>query len=241
MKKKTRWIVKTICVAAAAAALFFVSYRLMNSRTFQLFGALVSRVNTQEKVVALTFDDGPSERTDEILGILHELDVKATFFLVGSSIAKFPEETKRITEAGDEIGNHTYSHNPMVFRSMLFISGEIEKTDALIRQAGYRGEILFRPPNCKKLILLPYYLMRHGRTTITWDLEPNSYPDVDSSPDNIVKYVLDNAKPGSIILLHVMYDSQGHSIGAIPGIVDGLRAKGYTFVTVSDLLNFKNK
>lgn len=239
--KRKKGIIFAVAVLVFVAAFAFGSFKLMNSRTFQLFGSIVPRVDTQEKVVALTFDDGPSEKTGQILDVLQGLDVKATFFLVGSSIEQFPEEAKNIAAAGHQIGNHTYSHNRMVLRSLPYISGEIEKTDALIRQAGYQGEIQFRPPNGKKFILVPYYLMKQDRTTITWDLEPNSYPDVDSSSGSIAKYVVDNAKPGSIILLHVMFDSQGHSIGALQGIVEGLREKGYQFVTVNQLLEYENK
>jgi chitin deacetylase len=129
----------------------------------------------------------------------------------------------------------------MIFHTFTTIADEIERTDKLIRQAGYEGEIQFRPPNGKKLVLLPYYLKQHGRKTIMWDMEPNSYPDVDSSSENIVKYVMDNAKPGSIILLHVMNDTKGHSIGAIKGIAEGLKAKGYIFVTINQLLSYNGK
>jgi peptidoglycan-N-acetylglucosamine deacetylase len=242
--KRKRWIralVWTASIAAALLALAFSAYKIMDSRTFQFFGGIVNRITTPQKAVALTFDDGPSGKTDTVLGILKDADIKATFFLVGSSIEQYPAETLRIAQAGHEIGNHTYTHTRMVFRTLSTIADEIEKTDALIRAAGYTDAIQFRPPNGKKLLLLPYYLKQHGRKTILWDLEPNSYPDVDSNSDNIVKYVVDNAKPGSIILLHVMYDTKGHSIGAIKGIAKGLKEKGYTFVTINELLRYNNK
>lgn len=241
MKRWKRRLIWAAGITAALLALAFSAYKIMDSRTFQFFGGIVGSVQTSKKVVALTFDDGPSGKTDEILGILKDADVKATFFLAGSAIERYPAETMRIAEAGHEIGNHTYSHTRMIFRSLSAIGDEIERTDKLIRAAGYAGEIQFRPPNGKKLVLLPYYLKQHGRKTILWDLEPNSYPDVDSSSDNIAKYVVDNAKPGSIILLHVMYDTQGHSIGAIRGIAEGLKSKGYIFVTINQLLSYNGK
>jgi peptidoglycan/xylan/chitin deacetylase (PgdA/CDA1 family) len=209
--------------------------RLSNSRTFQFFGRIVSRVDTQEMVVALTFDDGPSEHTDEILSVLSSEGVKATFFLNGAQIEKSPDLARKIASAGHEIGNHTYSHKRMIFKSWGFIKGEIETTDELIREAGYTGEIHFRPPNGKKLILLPYYLSRNNRLTVMWNLEPNSIPGINSDGAEIARYVIDNAAPGSIILLHPMYDK--HSRDALRDIITGLKDKGYEFKTVSEMMD----
>lgn len=212
------------------------TFKIMNSRKFQFFGGIVNRVDTKEKVVALTFDDGPSQKVDEILSILNDQDVKATFFLIGNDISKYPEETKKLISAGHEIGNHTYSHKRMVFKTPSYIKEEIEETDNLIREMGYDRPINFRPPFGKKLVFLPNYLKRENRKTILWDLEPNSFPEVNSSSQKIVQYVVDNVKPGSIILLHPMYDDKGNTIGAIKGIIEELKNKGYEFKTVNELL-----
>ncbi len=101
---------------------------------------------------------------------------------------------------------------------------------------GYEGDIHFRAPNGKKLILLPYYLASTGRKTISWDVEPESYRDIATDADQIVAHVLQETRPGSIILLHVMYKSREQSRAALPAIIQGLKAKGYRFVTVSELL-----
>jgi peptidoglycan-N-acetylglucosamine deacetylase len=214
----------------------FAVFRVMNSRTFQFFGGIITKVNTKDKVVALTFDDGPSKKVDAIIPILDSENVKATFFLIGNEIEKYPEETKKLIKEGHEIGNHTYSHKRMVFKSPSYVKKELETTDNLIRDMGYKDTIQFRPPNGKKLIFLPYHLKQNERSTVLWNLEPNSYPEVNSSSGNIVKYVVDNIEPGSIILLHPMYDEKGNTIGAIKGIIEGLKGKGYEFKTVSELL-----
>ncbi len=236
--RRKRWAVAPLIAVAALALLFFGAFTISRSRTFQFFGGIVNHVEANEKVVALTFDDGPSERTGEVLAALDAAGVKATFFLVGRSIEEFPDEAAAIAAAGHEIGNHSYSHQRMVVKTPSFISSEIEKTDSLIRAAGYSDEIQFRPPYGKKLLLLPWYLHNHNRKTILWDLEPNSIPEVNASAESISKYVVENAKPGSIILLHVMVDSEGSSVAAIKGIAKGLQAKGYTFVTVGELLRY---
>jgi chitin deacetylase len=146
------------------------------------------------------------------------------------------EEGKKIVAAGHELGNHTYSHVRMLLVTPSFVKQEIESTDKLIRQTGYQGEILFRPPYGKKLFALPYYLSKNGRKTITWDVEPNSFPDIDASSEKIVEYTLQKTQPGSIIILHVMYANRGESMKAVAGIVQGLKARGYTFKTVSELI-----
>lgn len=211
-------------------------YKLMNARTFQLFGEVVSSLNTNQKTVALTFDDGPNDKADHVLHILKQANIKATFFLIGESIEKYPEEAEKLVQAGHEIGNHTYSHQRMIFKSPSFIENEIEKTDQLIREAGYEGEILFRPPYGKKILGLPYYLSKHDRKTIMWDVEPESYPKIAKNPETIVQYVLQHTKPGSIILLHIWHYSKEEQSYIIENVTKGLKEKGYTFQTVSQLL-----
>lgn len=155
--------------------LLFFSYKLMNSRSFQLFGGLTDSVETNHKEIALTFDDGPNENVTDLLSLLKKYNVKATFFLIGNELEKHPKEGRKIAEAGHQIGNHTYSHNRMIFKTQSFIKQEIEKTNKLIRNTGYEGEIDFRPPNGKKLVGLPYYLKGQQMETITWSLEPDTY------------------------------------------------------------------
>jgi chitin deacetylase len=236
MRKLIYLAALTLFLTGAAAGLWKVG----NSRTFQFFGTVVPRVETDEKLVALTFDDGPTPQfTDEILGILKAQDVKATFFLIGGALAENPEAGKKIVAAGHEVGNHSYSHQRMILVTPSFVKDEIEKTDALIAAAGYSKPAHFRPPYGKKLFALPYYLSQHNRLSITWDVEPETFPDVAKSSDAITKYVLDNTKSGSIILLHVMYDPQKKSLSSVQPIIEGLRQKGFRFVTVSEMIESK--
>ncbi|OZI10483.1 polysaccharide deacetylase [Bacillaceae bacterium SAS-127] len=213
------------------------TYKLMNSRTYQLFGGLTNQVETTQKVVALTFDDGPTKNTDRILQLLNKYNVKATFFLIGEEIEKNFEETKKLVEAGHQIGNHTFSHQRMIFKAPSYIKEEIEKTDQLIQLAGYSEEIDFRPPNGKKLVGLPYYLNKHNRETITWNLEPDTYY---TTPSDKVTYVKEHIQPGSIILMHAMYNDTGKELQAIEGVLQALLNEGYTFVTVDELQSLNN-
>lgn len=224
-------------VFLAIFLLLYGTYKLMNSRTYQLFGGLTNHVETSQKVVALTFDDGPTKNVDQLLPLLDKYNAKATFFVIGHELEKNLEEGKKIAQAGHQIGNHSYSHKRMVFKTPSFIQQEIEKTNTLIRKTGYKEPIDFRPPNGKKLVGLPYYLNKHHMDTITWNLEPDTYY---TSVSDKVDYVKKNVKPGSIILMHPMYDDTGKELKAIEGILADLSKEGYKFVTVNQLQKWKN-
>ncbi len=208
-------------------------FQLSKSRTFQFFGGLVDRVETNEKVIALTFDDAPTEYVKDVLQILDEKNVKATFFVIGQQIEKYPDTTKEIVQKGHELGNHSYSHKRMVLKWPKFIDDEIKKTNKLIKDSGYSGEIHFRPPNGKKLFFLPWYLANHNMKTIMWDVEPDTYGD---SEEFLINYVVENSNPGSIILMHPFCQSCQNDRNALGKIIDKLQSKGYQFVTISELL-----
>src|SRR4030095_14680847 len=211
--------------------------QVSRSRTFQFFGEIIPRVETSQKIVALTFDDGPTpQATDQILTILSEMNVRATFFVTGAALEENLEQGKKLVAAGHELGNHSYSHVRMFFVTPSFVKQEIESTDKLIRETGYQGDIHFRPPYGTKLFAVPYSLWRHGRKSITWDVEPDSYPEIAADANKIVEHVRANVRPGSIIILHVMYPNRRESMKSVKLIVEGLRAEGYEFKTVSELL-----
>jgi chitin deacetylase len=224
------FLLVTLCGAAAL-------WQLSKSRTFQFFGVIVPKVNTSQKLVALTFDDGPTrDKTGEVLRLLRERGVRATFFVTGGELEQNMDAGRDIVAAGHELGNHSYSHERMVFVTPSYVRREVERTDELIRAAGHVGAIYFRPPYGKKLLALPFYLSRHDRKTITWDVEPDSDLAADASAEAITRHVLERTRPGSIILLHVMYPSRAETMRAVPLIIEGLEREGFRFVTVSELL-----
>ena len=129
------------------------AWQLSKSRDFQILGKMVAHVETSIPVVALTFDDGPTPGlTDEILEILRAERARATFFVTGAALEENMGEARSLVADGHKLGNHSYSHSRMIGRSYAFVRGEIERTDQLIRAAGYGDEIHFRPPYGKRLI-----------------------------------------------------------------------------------------
>jgi peptidoglycan/xylan/chitin deacetylase (PgdA/CDA1 family) len=229
--------VSLFLVLAGLAAVLIGVHFFSKSRTTQLFGGIIARVETERPVVALTFDDGPSVRfTPDVLTILRERGVKATFFLTGKETEENLPQARMIVSEGHQLGNHSYTHSNMMFMGPARIREEIERTDAAIRAAGYEGEIMFRPPYGKKLLTLPWYLSRHDRKTIMWDVEPESFPDVADDAAALASHVIEQTRHGSIIIMHVMYRSREVSRQALPLIIDGLRQRGFEFVTVAQLL-----
>lgn len=214
-----------------------MTWNISRSRSYQVFGELINRVETGEKIVALTFDDGPwnNRVTDEVITILENLDVKATFFLNGLGIKDHPSATKRLVLSGHDLGNHSYSHKRLIFKGYEEIKEEIESTSSLIRSSGFQGEIFFRAPYGKKLLVLPYYLKQQGITSVSWDVEPETYKNVRRSTDAMVEHVVSNTAPGSIILLHVLGSGNSVSRESLPIIINKLRGMGYRFVQLPEL------
>jgi peptidoglycan-N-acetylglucosamine deacetylase len=235
--RRRRLAVTAVLALVALLALAAGTRRLAKARTFQLFGTIVPRVETRERAVALTFDDGPTDAVvDTLVRVLAERGVRATFFVMGDEVTRAPAAARALVAAGHELGNHTWSHPHMVLVRPARVRAEVERTDSVIRAAGFRGEIRFRPPFGYKLVGLPWYLARTGRTTVTWDVEPDSYREVAATPEGIVAHVLARVRPGSIVLLHPWYASRRTSLAAVPALVDSLHARGWRVTTVGELL-----
>ena len=236
-RRKWRTLAVTLStLVVAALSVGYVAYRLIPSRTTQLAGELVHRVDTDDRVVALTFDDGPTDAdAAAVLDALAERGVLATFYLNGREIVANPDAMQRIIAEGHEIGNHTWSHRSMTFVTLDTVAEEVESTDTAIRAAGYKDPVTFRPPFGNKLLTLPLYLARHDRLTVTWDVSSEDFSGAEQSSADIVDGIIATTRPGSIILLHPWFGRTA-SLEAIGEVIDRLAAEGYRFVTVSELL-----
>lgn len=234
-----KYKISIIIVICSIISLFLWLFYISKSRDFQFFWGLINNIHTEKNFIALTLDDGPtSGNTEKILNILKKNDIKASFFLIGQDIEKYPEQTKKIIQAWHQIGNHSYSHQRMVFKSPQFVRNEIIKTDQLIRNLWYTGSIHFRTPYGKRLFITPYILRSLQKANIFFDVEPESY--VKSSWD-IVQYVINNTQSWSIILLHPMYGKENATLDILEELILSLKNKWFHFVTIDQLLNETKK
>lgn len=210
-------------------------YGLSKSPRYQWTGKLIYRVETDKKIVALTFDDGPSDKnTEEVLAMLKEFSVSATFFMIGENIQKYPALAKKVFLEGHQIANHTLTHQRTLFSSVDFFMEEITKTDDLIKDLGFTEQIVFRPPFAKKLINLPLALEKLGKVSVTWDAdsEDTKTQDVKILVDNVLSQI----KPGSIILFHDGFARKDGTLSAAREVITQLKNQGYEFVTVNELI-----
>jgi peptidoglycan-N-acetylglucosamine deacetylase len=188
-----------------------------------------------EKVIALTLDDGPWPNTTlQMLDILKKNDVKATFFWVGSAVKANPEIAKRVVAEGHAIGNHTWHH---WYRKMgqATAKSEIDRTAELIYKTTGVKTSLFRPPGGVLNNGLAAYAKSQKQAVIMWS-QTSADTDPRAKPQVFVKNVLRDAKPGGIVLMHDGGGDRKRTVQALPQIISGLKQKGYRFVTVPELL-----
>jgi peptidoglycan/xylan/chitin deacetylase (PgdA/CDA1 family) len=191
-------------------------------------------------MIALTFDDGPWYDTPQFLNVLERNHVVATFFQIGDQISEYGERgalERRMLRDGDMIGDHTWSH-PDVAGGGPFAASQIRETADAIRRAT-RGfyPCLFRAPYGDVSTALLNEARRMGFTTIQWDIDPRdwSLPGTSAIYDNVVA----NAHPGAIVLQHDGGGPRYETLQALPREIHTLRARGYRFVTVTQLLGYK--
>lgn len=196
-------------------------------------GAKTSLIN-DEKLIALTFDDGPSkELTPGLLDILKKEDVKVTFFALGSSIQSHPDIVKRAAQEGHQIASHTFNHKSLTKLSSNELDKEISDTAALIRQHTGLEAAAMRPPYGD---FNDAVLQAAGMPVVLWTIDPMDWKFRDA--DIIYQNVVNAANDGDIILLH---DIHSESIKAAAKIIPALKANGFRFVTVDELMAFRGE
>lgn len=189
---------------------------------------LVTNGPRDHKVVALTFDDGPSEYTPGFLDVLREKHVPGTFFEIGQEMARYPATMRRILREGDEIGNHTMHHTEFPGY------GDIAPVTTLAESITHFRPCLFRPPGGAVDSAVIAAAGTDELRSITWDVDPADWSTPGTSA--IYSRIVDAAQPGSIILMHDGGGPRGETLTALPHIIDTLRARGYRFATVTALL-----
>lgn len=239
--RRWRWGVAVVsllgAIALAAYGLWYGAV-LPVAHRLPVFG--VRQVAMQERLVALTFDDGPQPPyTDRILQVLDRFQVQATFFEIGRQIDRYPAVARAVVQRGHELGNHSYSHRNLILRWPHEIAAEIADTDRRLRSLGVVGPIAVRPPLGKRWFILPYLLWRSQRTLAMWNVDSGDYdPARDAAA--LVQQVLDQVQPGSIILMHDgsldPQQSRDRTVAALEVLIPALRDRGYRLVTLAELL-----
>lgn len=195
-----------------------------------------SSIQTSEPVLAMTFDDGPHpSNTPKLLDILKERNIKATFFVVGSNIKAYPGIIRRIIAEGHEIANHTWTHASLTSRTDDQIRSEFQRSaDALREVANYSPRLMRPPYGATNRHVEELAFKEFGYTTILWSVDPQDWrrPGVSVVQSRLIN----GAHKGGILLCH---DIHAPTITAMPKVFDDLLARGYRFVTVSQLINLE--
>ena len=256
------WLAASAFVVVAGAALLWYACSVPSS---QLFGPALIRGPADGRRIVLTFDDGPaSPSTDQILDILRDRQVPATFFVCGSNAERHPDLLRRMSAEGHTIGNHTYSHFFPYLMTCAQMAEEIDRTQQVIEEVTGRRPVLFRPPYGARWFGLYPLLRERGLKVVQWS---DTGYDWKEDEDSIVRLSLERLGPGSIILLHDGLEGyegfwrqtlrrwnivqapaaspaepsappsdRTAVIRALPRIIEGARKAGFRFVPIQDFI-----
>jgi peptidoglycan/xylan/chitin deacetylase (PgdA/CDA1 family) len=205
-------------------------------RNSPLFGRVITRLPTQDRAVALTFDDGPNAcATPAVLDALAAADVRATFFVLGRHAERWPELVRRLTVEGHAIGNHGYFHRKLQWKSPKYVRKDLELgTSAIEAACGVRPRY-FRAPHGFRSPWVTAIASSLGQRTVGWSL--GVWDSARPGADVIARRALAGARPGSLLLFHDGdgYDAEGdrmQTARALPMIISGLRSRDYRFRTL---------
>ncbi len=239
-----RFAVSAAAVLFSAALIFGVMTFYVN-HGFGLQADIVRSVATREKLVALTFDDGPSKKyTPQILDVLAEYNVPAAFFVVGEHVERYPGIVLRMHREGHEIGNHTYSHINVPTTPAGQLASQLVSTNVEIVKATGTYPLYVRPPRGMYDARLRRVAELLSMQVVLWSLSSGDWRG-SMTPARIARKVLERVRPGAIILLHdggALIRSEGASrqrtVDALGSIIEGLRDRGYRIVPLSTLLEY---
>ena len=190
-------------------------------------------IHTDGPYIAITFDDGPNpETTNKLLKMLAERNVKATFFVLGSRAVASPEILQAMVAAGHEVANHSWNHPQLNKIPVAAADKQIEDTNAVIQNAtGVKPRYLRPPYGAMNATLQRHIEEKYGMTFIYWSVDPLDWKVKDANA--VYEQIMRQVRPGAIILAHDIHPT---TVAAMPRVLDALIAKGYKFMTISDLI-----
>ncbi|MBV9690196.1 MAG: polysaccharide deacetylase family protein [Ktedonobacteraceae bacterium] len=201
-------------------------------------GNIVYHGSSSLPEVALTFDDGPSlYYTPQVLTILHQYGVHATFFTIGENVRLYPELVQQEYYAGHVIGNHSWDHPYLTQRSAASVYSELSRTGDMIQQTIGIRPTLFRPPYGAINAQVEFQASRLGLISVVWNVDTRDWDQPRSTESVIINNVLKGVSNGSIVLMHDAGGNRSRTIATLPKIIVALRQRGYQLVTISQLLS----
>lgn len=196
---------------------------------------VISKIDTEQRIVALTFDDGPHEKnTPQLLDLLRDEEIRATFFVVGENARANAQLMERIVKDGHEIGNHTFRHTYMGGKDRAVIEREIDLCDDEIFKHSEYSATLLRPPGGIFDRTVLDACRERGYSLILWSIDTRDWSGACAA--SIEKNIMDNIECGSIILCHDYTAFESHTVEALRVVIPKLKELGYRFVTVSELI-----
>lgn len=210
-----------------------------NLSVWEKDGNLIRSVTVREKVVALTFDDGPDPlRTPVLLDILRMHQTQATFFVVGSKAQKHPEIIRRMARDGHEIGNHSYSHRNFNHLNKWQILEEVRRTNQIITELSGQQPDLFRPPGGYLSYEMVDLTVKEGMLVAYWTWQQDSKDWRRGKPaPTIAAHIVEHIRPGQIIILHDAGDNGLQTARAVDIFLADLKQEGYRFVSMGELIS----
>lgn len=204
----------------------------------QFQGQILPKIDLQsgEKVVALTFDDGPWTHTPEVLDILKKFDIKATFFVIGRHIASHQDALKRLVKEGHAVGNHTWNHHYHNVSAQT-AAAELGQTADLVKEVTGVETVMFRPPGGNLTNGLVDYATGQNYFVAMWSVDSRDYTHTTAAA--MTERVLRDAHSGAMVLFHDGGGDRTATVEALPQIIGQLQKQGYRFVTVPELLELK--
>ncbi|MFJ3309112.1 bifunctional polysaccharide deacetylase/glycosyltransferase family 2 protein [Streptomyces sp. NPDC086549] len=205
-------------------------------------GGRASTVSVPAKTIALTFDDGPNPTwTPQVLKILQEYDVPGTFFLVGSMVSRYPDIVKTMVDQGNEVGVHTFTHVDLSYQSSARVNREMQQTQLALAGAAGITTTLFRAPYSSETDAIDNYswpvykkLGKDGYTSVFVDTDSDDWKKPGVS--KIVKWATPSGTKGAAVLFHDAGGERSQTIKALPQYIKRMKAKGYTFTTISGVI-----
>lgn len=193
-----------------------------------MFLNAINTINTEDRSILLTFDDGPNEFTNNVLDILLNQNVKAVFFCIGSRVKKYPEIVKRIIDEGHVVGNHTYSHTPFVgFWSAKKFRKELELTDSAIEYVSRKKVSLYRPPFGVTNPIMTKVFKGSKYKVMGWSIR--SMDTVTKNKTKLLNRILKRLKPGAILLMH---EAAPVTVITLPSLLQAIKKQGYDFIDI---------